>query len=166
MAIRKLTEDVLLKLRARMVKQASANQHPHPEDIASEYVIRLLEGLHQRSTVGQAYIDIIRLQSGRKTQNGKSNENYKARQSLTMVASSEEQEKFYANQPCMEHAVSIDDRLDLERILNKIKCERTIHIFKMVLQGYVLKDIAKDLGLTESRINQIVNRTLADLAIS
>lgn len=160
---RLLTEDILLKLRSRMVKHATANYHQHPEDIASEYVVRLLDGLHQRSTIGQAYIDIIRISTGRK--GASTEETYKSRQALTMVASSEEQETFYSNQPSLDQ-ISVDDLLDLQKVLSQIKCERTIHIFKMVLQGYVLKDIAKDLGLTESRINQIVNRTLADLAIS
>ncbi len=160
MATKRLTDEVLLKLRARMVKHAVQNYHPHPEDIASEYVCRLLEGLHQRSTIGQAFIDIMRKSTGRKS--ASTEETYKARQALTMVATSEEQEKFYSNQPALDR-ISIDDRMDLERKLNTIKCTRTTFIFRQLLMGYTQEEIADSLGLTLGRINQIVNRTIQDL---
>jgi DNA-directed RNA polymerase specialized sigma24 family protein len=161
MATKKLTEEVLLKLRQRMVKHAFMTGHPHPEDVASEYVLRLLEGLHQRSTISQAYIDILRLQTGRKSHSSEST--YKARQALTMVASSEEQADFYENQPDVVSSLCIDDKLDLLARLESIRCKRTTYIVMKYLEGYVLREIADQLSLTESRVNQILNRALADL---
>jgi len=63
---KRVTTQKLLQLRSRMVKEATQRFHTDPEGIASIYVIRLLEGLHKKATVSQAYIDIVRLESGRK----------------------------------------------------------------------------------------------------
>lgn len=147
--------ETLMRLRAKMHRTASYKGHPHPDDIAQEYVMRLLEGYHEKATIDQAYVDICRLSSGRKGQPG-----YDAKRTLNMVASSDEQVKFYTNQPNPFEDFTIDDRLDLEKILSQLDCPRLIHIFTMRLKGFTLAEIGRDLKLTESRINQIVNREI------
>lgn len=156
-----LTDETLLSLRKRMLIHATQAGHREPEEIASEYVVRLLEGLHQSATISQAYIDILRLQSGRK--GASSEENYKKRQALTMVASTEEQEKYYATQADHEPAISVDEAMDLDRVLSTIKCPKKAKVFALYREGYTQDEIAVKMKLTLGRINQIINRTCAEL---
>lgn len=155
---KEITPAVLKSLRDRMVKHAFTCGHREPEEIASQYVVRLLEGLHQTATIGQAYIDIVRLSSGRKSTTKA--EVYERRQALTMVASSEEQEAFYSNQP--EVGPDLDAELDRkarwERIFNCIKDKRTRQIYAWYLQGWTQEEIAIELGLTPARVAQIISR--------
>lgn len=146
------TED-LLKLRSRMVKEAQSHFHTDPEGIASIYVIRLLEGLHAKATVSQAYIDIIRLESGRK-----GFKSYENRKSINQVASSEDQLSYMENQPEVLD-ISVDDRLDLNQALQFVK-PKYKPVFDKLLLGWKQAEIAEDIGLTESRVNQIITREI------
>lgn len=159
MANRPITEKKLLQLRLKMVKHATHLGHWSPEDIASEYVVRLLEGLHQRATIGQAYIDIVRLVSGNKRQPG-----YKAKQALSMVASQEAQDHFTNTQPSVIQLTQ-DEMLDLEKACRSIKCTRSQFIVHQLLLGFTQREIANELGLTEGRVNQLVHQILSDLSV-
>lgn len=157
------TPDELLQLRKRMVKHATSAGNRHPEDIASEYVVRLLEGLHTRATISQAYIDIMRTKTGRKITNGKcSEESYRSRQSLGMVASSEAQDNYVRTAPVIEE-LSLDERIDLKRMVQRIKCTRTQEMISLKLEGYVNSEIAAKFSLTESRVHQIIDREIERL---
>lgn len=147
-----------MSLRQRMVRHADIAKHPSPDDIASEYVCRLLEGYHQRATIAQAYIDICRLQTGRKGQPG-----YEAKKTLNMLAISEEQMDSTFRIPAIED-LSVDDRLDLERAFSLIKCARTKEMFTLYLKGHNYGEIALIYELTESRVHQILNREMLRLS--
>lgn len=121
-------------------------------------MVRLLEGLHQTATIGQAYIDIIRLASGRKSTT--KDEVYQRRQALIMVASSEEQETFYSSQPdiSLDMDAELDRKARWERIFSCIKDRRTRQIFAWYLEGWTQEEIAIELGLTPARVAQIISR--------
>jgi hypothetical protein len=150
---RYLTQKKLLHLQSRMIKEAQCRLHPDPEGIASIYVIRLLEGLHKKSTVSQAYIDILRLESGRK-----GFKSYDARLNINRVASSEDQLSYMENQPEVLD-ISVDDRLDLHLALKFVK-PKYKPVFDKVLLGYKYGEIALEMGVMESRVHQIVTREI------
>jgi DNA-directed RNA polymerase specialized sigma24 family protein len=140
-----------------MKRKADFSNHPDPEGIASEYVIRLMEGYHQRATVDQAYIDICRLTVGRKGQPG-----YEGKKRLNMLALTAEQNDHADLQPSTSN-LTADQRLDLAKALGCIKNRRTRDIFDKVLKGWTYQDIADDLGLTLARIQQIVTREIVSI---
>lgn len=150
----KLTQETLIKLRSRMKRKADYSGHSDPDGIANEYVVRLMEGYHQRATVDQAYIDICRLSTGRKGQPG-----YEAKKRLNMIPLTAEQNDHADLQPAPS-TLSDDQRLDLERALKCIKDKRTLGIFLKVLDGWTYQAIADDMDLTLARIQQIVTREI------
>lgn len=154
-----LDEPTLLKLRLKMVKHASISRHPHPEDIASEYVVGLLQGLHAHQTIGQAYIDIVRRVTGRKGSPG-----YEFKLSMQMVPKTEKQANVVNLLEDVTQGLSVDQRIDLKKALGQIENERTKVILAKVLAGWGQQEIADEYGLTLSRINQIINRELAWLS--
>lgn len=150
--------ETLLRLRLKMRKLAEVKRHPHPDDIASEYVMRLLQGLHAKASVDQAYIDIIRNTSGRKGGAG-----YQSRISLSKVASVEKQDYFTLSEPNPLEDLSIDDWIDLKRYLAKVECPRVAKVLTLRLEGNTLQEIAEVMDLTESRIQQIISREIERL---
>lgn len=153
-----LDQDTLIHLRKRMLRKAEISNHHSPEDIASEYVARLLEGYHTRATIDQAYIDICRLSSGRKGQPG-----YKAKKCLNNLALTEEQQDHADLQPNPFKTLDQDDLMDLEKQISRIQCGRTKDIFTYLLMGLTLQEIGDKYGLTQSRVQQIVSREITYL---
>lgn len=151
---RVLTEEQLLKLRSRMIKHASISGHPHPEDIAQEYMCRLLEGLHKKATVGQAYVDILRA-----TQANARSKNYQKQLDLHSVRPDSEIEKSSEEQD----GLCTDELLDLKFIIESIEDTRVKRIFNMKLNGYNNLEIAEELNLTEGRISQIIMKETENL---
>lgn len=141
----------LVKLHTKMVKCAQRKRHPSPEDIAQEYVCRLLEGLHQHATVDQAYIDILRLRSGRK---GKG-PGYDAKIRLHSLTTEKQMDHLNLIVDDTSN-LSPDELLDLKAILLKIKHPQTKKVFHYKLLGLNNKEIGKKLGVGESRISQII----------
>jgi len=149
-----LTPETILTLHARMIKEAQSKGHRDPEDIAQSYVERLLMGLHAKATVGQAYIDIIRLTSGSKRMPG-----YAKKQALTMVATQDAIDSF-------NHSAQYDTHnmlfvgLDIQKVMGLVRPGKCALCFSLLMAGLNQKEIAQKMGLTESRINQIISREI------
>lgn len=69
---KKIKAEDLLKLKMRGEKEGLkyGKMLSSPEDAGQEYVTRLLEGKHRKSTVQQAFIDMAREEGGRPGQPG------------------------------------------------------------------------------------------------
>lgn len=141
-----------------MLKKAQYKNHPFPEDVAQEYVCRLLEGLHAKATVDQAYVDIQRMRSGRKTQPG-----YEAKTRLASLASEKQMDATHLipNEP---PDLNVDEMIDLKMYMSKIKNPRMQVIFEMRLEGFTMLEIAKELGVTQSYIHQLIDAELERIA--
>lgn len=150
---RVIDEPTLIKLRARMVKCALKKKHRNPEDVASEYVLRLLEGLHQKTTVDQAYIDIVRTEANSRSKH------YQTQ--LNLNSNVEDPDLVLSFKEAPPEDLTIDDRIDLERYVTGIKCPKMKHIITSRLMGYTLEEIAQELGVTQSYVQQLVTRQLA-----
>lgn len=150
---KKLTEETLMKLRQRMVVQASVKRDPYPEEVANEYVARLLEGLHKKSTVHQAYIDIKRTQMNLRS---------KYAEAILSLEHGQANSEALGFLECKTN-LSMDEKIDLKRILSQIQDERTRWIFVQVLKGWTYQDIATELKLSLARVQQIVTRQIEDL---
>lgn len=135
-----------------MLRTAEIKKHNSPEDVAALYVVRLLEGYHTKATVDQAYIDICRLETGRKGQPG-----YEAKKCLNSLALTEEQQDHADLQPSLLDGLSIDDMIDLKALIKKIEHPKTKLVFHYWLQGYTLLEIGEMLDLSMGRIQQIVS---------
>lgn len=143
---RKIPVEKLLKLQKRMLFEATKRRNPHAEEIAAEYVVRLLSGLHKRATVSQAYIDIVRA-TQTNTRSKYKEAQYNLQNSLTKTG----------EMPQIEEAspTSMDDLLDLKKVISLVKDQRHLYVFKQYLEGKNFNDIAKSLKLTESRVHQM-----------
>jgi DNA-directed RNA polymerase specialized sigma24 family protein len=155
---RELTEEVLLKLRSRMIKHASMNGHAHPEDIAQEYVVRLLEGHHQKATVSQAYIDILRKQTGRK-----GHKIYDAKRTLDSVVKTEAQLNSVLHQPNPDEGLSIDELIDLKNQLDQIQDSKLRKMFLLRLQGWTYEEIGIEFQYSQAYILLLIKQTIDDL---
>lgn len=149
-----IPEKDLLKLHSRMIKEAQSKGHRDPEDIAQTYVERLLTGLHAKATVGQAYIDILRSTTGKSTQKG-----YKKKQALTMVAPQDAIDSFIRNAK-YDVDSEIDYGLDIQRVMALVKPGKTALVFSLLMAGNNQKEVAMKMGLTDSRVNQIISNEI------
>lgn len=133
-----------------MVKHAFFKGHRFPDEVANEYVTRLLQGLHKKATIGQAYIDITRTHLNLRSKHKEAiiNLEYGSSNSDTLNVVTETP---------IDQA---ENRLALHSALSKITDERTQQIFGMLLEGYTYKKIAKRYKLTEGRIQQIIAKEI------
>lgn len=145
MVRRPLSDDVLIKLRTKMIRHATISNNPFPDDIANQYVINLLSGLHQHATISQAYVDILRTSSGRK-----SSEHYDTRMSLNSGTS--EVLDFLKE----DYTENLHDRLCVEKLIKLVSSQKLKKIFKFKLQGYTNLEIAEYFKVTEGRISQLI----------
>lgn len=145
MVRRRITDEVLIKLRTKMIRHATTSNNPHPYDVANQYVVNLLSGLHQHATVSQAYVDILRTSSGRK-----SSENYDTRVGLNS-STSEVLEHLQE-----DHTESLHDHLCVEKLIELVHSQKLKKILKFKIQGYTNLEIAEYFNVTEARVSQII----------
>lgn len=153
----KISQSTLLKLHAKMLKKAQMKGHPFPDDVAQEYAMRLLEGLHAKATIDQAYVDILRLRSGRKTQPG-----YEAKKALASLTT-EKQMDHLAFIVDEREDLSQDEMLDLKRLMGRIKNPRMQTIFRLRLEGFTMLEIARSLDVTQAYIHQLIDLEIEKL---
>nr|BFD64949.1 hypothetical protein BdHM001_36300 [Bdellovibrio sp. HM001] len=122
------------------------------EDLKQEYLTRLLEGLHKRATVGQAVIDIYRVMVA----NSKTSDYEARRNAATGPASLEDWTPF------ADPTESIENRLAISSLTKHLP-ERDQYIINKILSGDSQRDVADELGLTESRLSQIYLRIIERL---
>lgn len=146
-----------MELRARMIKHATFKGHQYPDDVAQEYCMRLLEGLHKHATVGQAYIDILR-KTGAGTRNEKS---FMAQ--ISLLNPHPESEKILDLLLEDTKAISIDQQLDLKQIISALPKERDRLFLLRRLDGTTHAEIAAEEGVTPSLIHQRETKLLNKL---
>jgi DNA-directed RNA polymerase specialized sigma subunit len=137
-----------------MLIEATKRRNPHAEEIAAEYVVRLLSGRHKKATVSQAYIDIVRVTQVN-TRSKYKDLQYCLQNSLTKTGEMPQFEE--------EPKLSMDSILDLKKIMSLLKDERLLSIFTQYLEGKNFNDIAKNLKVTESYIHQLFKKEVERL---
>ena len=141
-----------------MVKCAQKKGHSSPEDIAQEYVCRLLQGLHSTATVDQAYIDIMRLTSGRKGL-----AQYDEKNTLNSLVSEKQMDAIQLI-PGHSSDLNVDELIDLQAILQKIKHPQSKKVFLLKIEGWTNSEIGNRLGVGEARISQILIKEINRLS--
>lgn len=144
----------LMKLRTRMLKYAQTRKNGRltAEDIAQTYAMRLLEGLHKKATVQQAYIDIVRLQANSRSKY------YEDKLSLISVGSSAD-----VPEEAEVSELSQDETIDLKNILGTITNPKWELIVDLRLKGYTNKEIGCRVGMGEARVSQILQEIVETL---
>jgi RNA polymerase sigma factor (sigma-70 family) len=151
----------LNKLRKRAIISAGKyGFSEHAEDIAQEVLLHFIEGRGQSQTIDQAVVDCIRKRFGRPGHPGAT-----AKYALATAESIETddgQRDFAA--PVRESEFTECER-DLERAGRLFKGVDAM-IFQMRFREEMLQDeIAKILGVTESRVCQRINRIQKELKV-
>lgn len=139
------SEDILLNLRRRALihaKKLGFNEE-ESEEIAQEYVLRVLTGKHSNSTVWQAVIDIVRSFFGRPT-----HVNYQNRKII------------YAGYilETIDTGMTEEELNEAVKNLSKNLSVKEKFIFKMLSQGYTQKEIASLFSISETRLSQVVKQ--------
>jgi RNA polymerase sigma factor (sigma-70 family) len=148
-----------MELRARMIKHATFKGHKYPDDIAQEYCMRLLEGLHKHATVGQAYIDILR-----KTQAGTRNEKSFMAQT-NLLNPHPESEKILGLLLEDTRIISLDEQIDLKQVLEALPREKDRQFLLRRLDGCTHAELAAEEGVTASLIHQRETKLLDKLRL-
>ncbi len=137
-----------MELRARMIKHAAFKGHQYPDDVAQEYCMRLLEGLHKHATVGQAYIDILR-KTGAGTRNEKS---FMAQ--ISLLNPHPESEKILDLLLEDVKVISVEEKLDLKQIIQALPREKDRQLLLRRLEGTTHAELAAEEGVTPSMVHQ------------
>jgi RNA polymerase sigma factor (sigma-70 family) len=116
------------------------------EDAGYEYVTRLLEGKHSRSTVTQAIIDMARAIGGRK-----GHDSYEAAKAVAL-AIPVEPDKFL--RLSYDPTDKIDNRIMLTKLVNNLELRERIVVI-LWLHGWTYLEIAEEFELSQARIHQI-----------
>lgn len=147
-----MTDAEANKFRKRaLISAAKYGFSEHAEDIAQEVLLHFLEGRGKSQTVDQAVIDSIRRKFGRVGATG-----FSARNALAMAESIETEDGQREFTAPISGGQLVDDDRDLERVGRLFEGVDAV-IFRMRFKEEMLQDeIAKVLGVTESRICQRV----------
>ncbi len=152
---RVLTEEKLLKLRHRMLVHARYKQHRSPEDVAQEYVMRLMEGLHSHATVSQAYVDILRIEANGRSKYFQDQLNINS-PNRTQQDGEDNDIHMVDTLPNPEPDLTADEHIDFKYFMDHVSDGRISEFIRLRIYGEAMKDIGTRYGLTESRISQLL----------
>jgi RNA polymerase sigma factor (sigma-70 family) len=149
---RKIKVDKLLELGARAGESSKefGRLFDSPEDVSQEYIMRLLEGKHQHSYVGQAVIDMARDLTGRKGLPG-----YEARKAVAFAIQTDPDLIRNSHRPFDV----VNRRLFLEKAMNKLSRKEKVFILAF-LDGNNLQEIADLMGFSAARASQIWDKVI------
>jgi DNA-directed RNA polymerase specialized sigma24 family protein len=153
---RVLDEKTLLRLRHRMLVHARCKQHKSPEDIAQEYVMRLLEGLHAHATISQAYVDIVRLEANARSKFFADQIAIHTPNRIHMQDSEDNDVHLVDTLPNPEPDLTTDEHIDFKHFMEHVSDGRMSEFIRLRIHGEAMKDIGTRYGLTESRVSQLL----------
>jgi RNA polymerase sigma factor (sigma-70 family) len=128
------------------------------DDAVNEFCQGMLEGKHQHQTLDQFVVDYLRKSSG-----DKRSRSYSERQNLINADSFEpdRHEREHRDDSCGD----MDTRIDFRRMLGAIRVPVYRYIFSSFYAGgLTMKEIAEDLGVTESRVSQLLSKAEYEVA--
>lgn len=152
---KKIKVETLLKLKRRAEFEGAkyGKLLDSPEDAGQEYVTRLLEGKHRKSTVQQALIDMAREQGGRPGQPG-----HEAKKNLAFATSVDPATIRAAYDPTGDQ----DNALFLQAALEYVKHPKQRLVLELYLEGLTYQQIAdsEEFGCTQAYIHHLFQKAI------
>jgi len=153
---KKIKVEDLLKLKMRGEKEGLkyGKMLGSPEDAGQEYVTRLLEGKHRKSTVQQAFIDMAREEGGRPGQPG-----HEAKKALAYAKNVGDPTEIRTSHDPRE---SIENKLELQHALQFVTHPKQRLVLERYLEGYTYQQIAdsEEFQCTQAYIHHLWKKAI------